>query len=265
MPLTAARHGLTWLGGQVVDGGVRLLQSAGLTAASLSMALLPGEDGHRVTVVAVARRVAAMGFGALPLTVLFGTTIGLVLGAQLEVIVPQVGLLDYWIRTTTELLSQQVAPVLGAILLASRSGAALAADLSTMTAAGEVDALRGMGLSPVRLLIAPAIWGALATTPVLVALMIAAAAATLAIYLNIELAIPALWVIAAVMDALTPSVVATALAKGAAFGVLVTALAASQGLVRHKVPRAVGRNVTSALVSGVGAMLVANALWTALL
>ena len=54
-----------------------------------------------------------------------------------------------------------------AIILAGRSGSAFAAELGTMKVREEIDALRTMGLDPVRFLIVPRVLAAVCMTPLL--------------------------------------------------------------------------------------------------
>jgi len=58
-------------------------------------------------------------------------------------------------------VTREFGPLITGILVAGRSGSALAARLSTMTINQEVDALRVMGVDPVRFLVEPALVAAL--------------------------------------------------------------------------------------------------------
>jgi phospholipid/cholesterol/gamma-HCH transport system permease protein len=61
----------------------------------------------------------------------------------------------------------ELGPVLTAIVVAGRAGAAMAAELGTMTVTEQIDALRALGLKPVRILIAPRFLAALIALPLL--------------------------------------------------------------------------------------------------
>ena len=62
---------------------------------------------------------------------------------------------------------RELGPLMTAILLAGRSGAAFAAEIGTMKVNQEVDALTTMGLDPVRFLVTPRVIAALLMTPLL--------------------------------------------------------------------------------------------------
>jgi phospholipid/cholesterol/gamma-HCH transport system permease protein len=61
----------------------------------------------------------------------------------------------------------ELGPVLTALVIGGRVGAAIAAELGTMKVTEQIDALRAMGISPVRYLVAPRVFAALAMLPVL--------------------------------------------------------------------------------------------------
>ena len=62
---------------------------------------------------------------------------------------------------------RELGPLMTAILLAGRSGAAFAAEIGTMRVNQEIDALTTMGLDPVRFLVTPRVIAALLMTPLL--------------------------------------------------------------------------------------------------
>ncbi|MFQ5411746.1 MAG: MlaE family ABC transporter permease, partial [Phycisphaerae bacterium] len=58
-------------------------------------------------------------------------------------------------------------PVLAGIMLAGRIGGALTAELGTMNVTEQIDALRSMGVNPVRYLVAPRVLACFVLTPML--------------------------------------------------------------------------------------------------
>ena len=61
----------------------------------------------------------------------------------------------------------ELGPVLTALVVAGRAGAAMAAELGTMTVTEQVDALRVLGLDPRRLILAPRLLASLIVLPLL--------------------------------------------------------------------------------------------------
>jgi phospholipid/cholesterol/gamma-HCH transport system permease protein len=62
---------------------------------------------------------------------------------------------------------REMGPLMTAIILAGRSGSAFAAELGTMRVREEIDALKTMGLDPVRFLVVPRVTAAVIMTPLL--------------------------------------------------------------------------------------------------
>jgi phospholipid/cholesterol/gamma-HCH transport system permease protein len=64
----------------------------------------------------------------------------------------------------------ELGAVLGGVALAARAGAAIAAEIGTMVVTEQVDALRAMGVSPIRFLVAPRVLAAVIMLPLLTAI-----------------------------------------------------------------------------------------------
>ena len=62
---------------------------------------------------------------------------------------------------------RELGPLMTAIILAGRSGSAFAAEIGTMKVREEIDALKTMGLEPVRFLVVPRVLAAVVMTPLL--------------------------------------------------------------------------------------------------
>ena len=261
------RNPTSWLttwGSYILSSIARSTRVFGLIASTLAMVFAGGSDGQRIRFSAVLRQIAETGALALGLTAQLGFSIGLVFGISLETSLQWVDLLEIAIGKATEVLVEQVAPLFVAIMVATRSGAALAADLGSMVAAHEIDALRSMGLSAERLLVAPAILGALVTVPLLTVIMIATVLLTFSVYLHLTQISSVLLSLSVALNAIEPAAISTALSKGALFGTLIMAIAADNGLAGQPTMRMVGRSVTNALVAMIANILLLNAVLTLL-
>jgi phospholipid/cholesterol/gamma-HCH transport system permease protein len=64
----------------------------------------------------------------------------------------------------------QMGPLITAVLVAGRSGSAIAAEIATMKVTAELDALTTMGLNPIRFVVVPKLYAALLTMPFLIIL-----------------------------------------------------------------------------------------------
>lgn len=107
------------------------------------------------------------GVEALPIILLLSALIGLILGFQAAYQLEKLGA-NIFIADIVGIMGvREFSPLISAIIIAGRSGASIAAELGTMTVQEEVDALRSMGLNPIRFLVLPRISGLIITLPAL--------------------------------------------------------------------------------------------------
>lgn len=64
-------------------------------------------------------------------------------------------------------MAREMGPLIAAIIVAGRSGAAIAAEIATMVVTEEVDALKTMGVNPMRFVVIPKVWAITITQPLL--------------------------------------------------------------------------------------------------
>ncbi|MEO6928600.1 MAG: ABC transporter permease, partial [Casimicrobiaceae bacterium] len=107
------------------------------------------------------------GADALPIVALISFLLGLILAFQSAVPMKRFGAEIFVADLLGLSVLRELGPLMTAILLAGRSGAAFAAEIGTMTVNQEVDALTTMGVDPVRFLVTPRIIAALLMTPLL--------------------------------------------------------------------------------------------------
>src|ERR1043165_9655427 len=98
-----------------------------------------------------------IGVAALPIATLLSGTIGLMLAIQSLYSLGLFGAEAYAYIGISLSVASEFSPLIMAILVAGRSGSAIAARLATMTINQEVDALRVMGINPVRYLVSPVV------------------------------------------------------------------------------------------------------------
>jgi phospholipid/cholesterol/gamma-HCH transport system permease protein len=108
-----------------------------------------------------------VGVDALPIVALISFLIGVILAFQSAIPMKRFGAEIFVADLIGLAMLRELGPLMTAILLAGRSGAAFAAEIGTMNVNQEVDALVTMGLNPVRFLVVPRIIAALLMTPLL--------------------------------------------------------------------------------------------------
>lgn len=108
-----------------------------------------------------------IGVGSLFIVVLTGLFTGMVLALQSAVEMKQFGATIYIGRLVGASAVRELGPVLTALMVTGRAGAGMAAAIGAMKVTEQVDALRTMGVDPVRKLVTPRVLAALLMLPIL--------------------------------------------------------------------------------------------------
>ncbi|MEM8710689.1 MAG: ABC transporter permease [Planctomycetota bacterium] len=146
-----------------------------------------------------------------------------------------------------------------AIVVAGRSGAAIAAEIGTMKVSEEVDALHTLGICPHRYLVFPRIVALVVAVPLLtlVADLLGILSGAMVAAATVEVSFAQF--IHSVRETLVASDILGGLLKAAVFGALIAGIAAERGLVARGGAAGVGRVTTSAVVSTLFWLVLADA------
>ncbi len=114
------------------------------------------------------RQMLFMGVGTLPIALLMGFFVGMVLALQTGVQLIRFNIESIIGAIVGVSLVKELAPVLTGYLVAGRIGAAITAEIGTMTVSEEIDALRVMGVDPVSYLSMPRFIAGVLMVPIVV-------------------------------------------------------------------------------------------------
>jgi phospholipid/cholesterol/gamma-HCH transport system permease protein len=199
------------------------------------------------------------GAQALGIVALITFLVGLILG---YVGIQQLALFGAEIYTADLVaiaMAREMAPIMAGIIMAGRTGAAFAAQLGTMTVNEEIDALSTMGISPMDYLVLPRMLALILMMPLLCLyadLMGILGGALVGISeggINPEL----YW--SQTTNALNLRHVGIGVFKGAIFGILIALSGCLRGMQSGRSASAVGDAATSAVVTGIVAIILTDA------
>lgn len=108
-----------------------------------------------------------IGVYSLGIVILTGLFTGMVLALQSAVEMRQFGATVYIGRLVGASAVRELGPVLTALMVTGRAGSGMAAQIGAMTVTEQVDALRTMGVDPVRKLVTPRVLAAILVFPLL--------------------------------------------------------------------------------------------------
>ena len=132
---------------------------------SLYWLVMGGRRGQRVRAEPVFAQMMVIGVMAIPIVSMLSVAIGVTLSMQGINSLEQFGAQHQVIFMVALSVTREFGPLITGILVAGRSGSALAARISTMVINQEVDALKVMGINPVRYIVVPALIGMMIVLP----------------------------------------------------------------------------------------------------
>ncbi|MEO5959922.1 MAG: ABC transporter permease [Opitutaceae bacterium] len=198
---------------------------------------------------------------ALPIVSLISLLVGLIMAYQAAVQLRQFGADIYVADLVGLAVVREMGPMMAAIILAGRTGAAFAATLANMKANEEIDALETLGIPAVHFLVLPRLVALAVMMP-----MLALYADGLGILGGMivgagVLQIPpaAYWV--ETQSIIDMSDVTSGLIKALMFGLLIGLAGCLRGLQAERSSMGVGRAATSAVVTAILLIIVADALF----
>lgn len=201
---------------------------------------------------------------ALPIVSLIAFLVGVTLAYIGALVLRQYGGDIYVADLIGMAMVREMGAVMTAVVLAGRTGAAFAARLGNMKANEEIDALETLGISPVQFLVMPRLLALGLMMPLLAlyanALGILGGMAVSAAVLNIPPT--AYWVEMGTI--VTLSDIAAGVIKAASFGLIVGLSGCLRGLQAERSAAGVGRAATSAVVTSILLIVVADAVFAVL-
>ncbi|MBI4818664.1 MAG: MlaE family lipid ABC transporter permease subunit [Deltaproteobacteria bacterium] len=208
---------------------------------------------------AVLYEMSAMGSRALGVVGLISFLVGGTMALQSAAQLRQFGANVFVADLIGISMTRELGPLMAAIVVAGRSGSAVAAEIGTMVISEEIDALKTMGLNPTRFVVVPKAIAITITQPLLTVL------ANLAgLFGGFLVAVTYLDVspdafMGRLQEAMKMKDLLTGLIKSVVFALLIVTVGAICGLRTRGGADAVGRSTTTSVVAGIFAVIMADA------
>lgn len=194
---------------------------------------------------------------SLPIVLLVSTLVGLIVAYMGAEQLQRFGAQSFIANLVTIGVVREIAALVVGIVLAGRVGAAFAAQIGSMRAGEEIDALTTLGVDPVEHLVLPRMLALLVTGPLLT-LCAGLAGLTVGGVVAVGLYdVPAAAYVATTRESLAGWDLFVGLLKGSVYGVLVALAGCRQGLNAGRSAQAVGEATTAAVVQAIIWMVVA--------
>lgn len=221
-------------------------------------------DRRRIRGHAVIEQMVRIGLESFGIIALISLLVGLTVALQSAYQLRQFGANIYIANLVGVAMTREMGPLMTAILLAGRSGASIAAEMSTMVITEEVDALKTMGVHPVRFLVVPRFWGITLTQPLLTVMSDA-----LGILGGFLIAVTYLQLgVSSFLDQLIGALqvkdVLTGLVKSVSFAWIIVFVAAHRGFRVRGGAEGVGLATTASVVQSIFLVIAADAFFSLL-
>ena len=201
-----------------------------------------------------------VGADALPIVALISFLLGVILAFQSAIPMKKFGAEIFVADLIGLAMLRELGPLMTAILLAGRTGAAFAAEIGTMKVNQEVDALTTMGLDPVRFLVTTRIIAALLMTPLLT--LFADLVSLLGGAMTLQsFSIPFITFVHEVEGIVDFSDFMAGFVKSFVFAILIAGIGCLRGLQTLAGASAVGDAATRAVVSGIILLVIVDGIF----
>ena len=199
-----------------------------------------------------------IGVNAVPIVISLSFIIGLVLALQSASQLQNFGANIFIVDLTVIAMMSEMGPLITAILVAGRSGSAIAAEIATMKVTSETDALKTMGLNPIRFVVVPKIYGSLLTMPFLTILAntFGILGGMLAAYLYLDISPEVFF--NRIPNALFQKDIITGIIKSLIFGYFVVLTGTFFGSNVENNAEGVGKATTNSVVAAIAMVIVAD-------
>lgn len=115
-------------------------------------------------------QILQIGYGSLSISLVIGFITGLVMTLQFGYGLAKFGGTLYVPAIVSVSLLRELAPIFTSLLIAGRVGSSISAEIGAMNVTGQIDAIRALGTSPIRVLVIPRVLATLITLPLLATL-----------------------------------------------------------------------------------------------
>jgi phospholipid/cholesterol/gamma-HCH transport system permease protein len=188
-------------------------------------------------------------------TFLIGIVIAYLFGIQIE----KYGANIFIVDAVGLAICRELSPILVAIIVAGRSGSAFTAQIGTMKLNEEIDAMRTLGLSPMRVLVVPRMLALMISMPLLVFIGDVAGILGSMVISDLRLGITGITFLERLHTVLPVRSFLVGMIKAPVFAAFIAIIGCQLGLAVENNARSVGINTTATVVRSIVAVILLNA------
>jgi phospholipid/cholesterol/gamma-HCH transport system permease protein len=233
-----------------------LLGFIGLILTAL-VATLPRPHRWRLTSLVV--HIQQTGLNAIPIVALLTFLIGAVVAFLGATVLKDFGATVYTVHLIAYGFLREFGVMLAAVLLAGRTASAFAAQIGSMKANEEIDAIRTLGLSPIEMLVLPRVLAMMASLPILtfIGMMTGILGGAAVCILSLDISAAQFLVI--LQRDISSHHFWVGLGKAPVFAFLIAAIGCLEGFKVSGSARSLGEHTTSSVVQSIFMVILLDA------
>ncbi len=235
---------------------MQLLGFLGLIIETLLLRLF---QPHRWRVTPVVAHIEQTGLDAAPIVALLTFLVGAVVAFLGATVLANFGATVFTVDLVAFSFLREFAVLLTAILLAGRTASAFTAQIGSMKANEEIDAIRTLGLNPIELLVVPRVLALLISLPLLTFVAMVCGIVGGAVVCALSLGISPAMFLSLLQSDIGVQHFLVGLAKAPVFAFLIAAIGCLEGFKVSGSAESVGAHTTSSVVQSIFVVIVLDA------
>ncbi|MDR2316156.1 MAG: ABC transporter permease [Pseudomonas sp.] len=235
------------------------MQLLGFVGVILETLLRRALQPHRWRITPVVAHIEQTGLDAAPIVALLTFLVGAVVAFLGATVLADFGATVFTVDLVAFSFLREFAVLLTAILMAGRTASAFTAQIGSMKANEEIDAIRTLGLNPMELLVVPRVLALLISLPLLtfVAMICGIVGGAVVCALTLDIS-PAMF-LSLLQSDIGVQHFLVGLAKAPFFAFLIAAIGCLEGFKVSGSAESVGAHTTSAVVQSIFVVIVLDA------
>lgn len=242
---------------QLARQQLQLIAFIGLTLSKL-LAILPSPSRWRFT--SLVAHLQQSGFNAIPIVALLTFLVGAVVAFLGATVLRDFGATIYTVNLVAYSFLREFGVLLAAILLAGRTASAFTAQIGSMKANEELDALQVQGLDPVEILVLPRLLAMMISLPILTLIGMLSGMLGGALVSAVSLDIPFAQFSAILQRDIPLKHFLVGMAKAPVFAFLIAVIGCLEGFKSAASAESVGEHTTSSVVQSIFMVILLDAL-----
>lgn len=249
-------------GKQTIEFFIHLYKIGALTRETFYWTLIAPFKGKGFRWKSMVDQMVLMGVNSIPIVVVICFFVGLILAMQAAYQLERFGAAIFVANLVSVTITREMGPLITAIIVAGRSGSAIAAEIGTMKVYEEIDALQTMGFNPIKFLVVPRFAALLIMLPclTLIADFVGIAGGFFLAIFNLKIAF--IRYFNQTIEALVMKDLITGLAKTIIFATIISQIGCYQGFGVSGGAEGVGKATTASVVTSIFLIIVADLLST---